>query len=134
MILLFLEISGFIYNPLIFLQAKFVVQLERGLDRIPYLKSAESEDLIEFPLQKKNVCEKILDFLYFGNEHSEVDGPSVEDGDENELDAMEDSFERVVEIKLENLRLNMRRELKEIQSDIKKDFEEKLGKILETLK
>ena len=104
------------------------------MNHIPYLKSAEDESLIEFPLQKKNVFEKVLDLMYFGNEHDVVDGASEEDGYEDEIEALEDNIEEVIDIKLESLRLDMRRELKEIKSEIKEDLEEKMGKILEKLK
>ena len=104
------------------------------MNYIPYLKSAEDKKVIEFPLQEKNVFEKVLDLMYFGNEHGGDDRASEEDVHAHEIEALEDNFEKAVDIKLESLRLNMRRELKEIQSEIKDDLEENIGKILEKLK
>ena len=105
------------------------------MNNIPCLKSTKDEYLIEFPLQEKNIFEKVLDLLYFGNEHTVVDDGSEDDGHEQEMDTtLEENIEKVVEIKLENLRLNLQRELKGIQSEIKDDLEEKIGKLLEKLK
>ena len=105
------------------------------MDNIPCLKSTKDEYLIEFPLQEKNIFEKVLDLLYFGNEHTAVDDGSEDDGHEHEIDTtLEENIETVVEIKLENLRLSLRRELKGIQSEIKDDLEKKIGKLIEKLK
>ena len=87
-------------NRLILLQAKFIIQLERGLNNIPYLKSREDECLIEFPIRKKNVFQKILDVLYFGSKIDAVDGGNEDD--EHELHEMEINLEDHIEQEIEH--------------------------------
>jgi hypothetical protein len=99
------------------------------------LKSREDECLIEFPIRKKNVFQKILDVLYFGSKIDAVDDGNEDD--EHELHEMEinleDHIEKEIEHKLDNLRSSLRHALKEIQDQIKEDMEEKVGKILKKL-
>ena len=97
------------------------------MDYIPCLKSPNHEYLIEYPLQEKNIYEKCLDLLYFGDEHMVVEDAGEEVRNENEMETtLEENIGKVVETKLENLRLIIRRELKEIRGEIKEDLEEKI--------
>lgn len=67
------------------------------------------------------------DVLYLGGKIDAVDGASGEQEDETDS-TWEDYFEKAVDSKLENLRLNLRHELKEIEEKIKGDLEERFGK------
>lgn len=71
--------------------------------------------------------QKMWDVLYLGGKMDKVDGAS--DEQENEIDnTWGDYFEKAVDSKLENLRLNMRHELKGILEKFKGDLEERYGR------
>ena len=119
---------------LILLQAKFVIQLEKSLNKIPYLKSREDDCVVEFPLRKKNVFHKISDLFYFGGAVDSVDGASEENEHEHEMEiCLEDQIEKAFELKLDHFHSRLQHELKSVQDQIKEDLDEKLGKILEKL-
>lgn len=121
----------FIAYTYILFQAKFVIDLERNLNTVPYLKTIEDECLVEFPARKKSVFQKVSDVVFFGGDIDAVDGERAEIEQENDV---ESSLEDQIEIKLENFRFSLRHEFREIQDNIKGDLEEKLGRILEKLK
>ncbi|XP_028403676.1 transient receptor potential cation channel subfamily A member 1-like isoform X2 [Dendronephthya gigantea] len=104
-------------------RARFVIDLERNLNAVPYLKTIEDEGLIDFPKQKKSVFQKISDKVFFGDD---IDGVDCERA-ENELqeDDLERDLEDKLESKLESFRSSLRHELREIQDHLEEDLEEK---------
>ena len=97
------------------------------MNRFPYFKcKLDEKPYIESP--KKNLLQRIWDALRLADKKDEADGVTGEQKEKEMDNTWEDHFEKAVESKLENLRLNLQNELKEIQEKIKRDLEETLGR------
>ena len=95
------------------------------MNRFPYFKcKLDEKPYIESPKKLQN----IWDALRLGGRNDKVDGATDEQKENEMHNTWEDHFEKTVESKLENLRLNLQNELKEIQERIKRDLEETLGR------
>ena len=120
------------------LKANFIIQLEKSVNNIPYLRMKEDKFHIDFPQRKQNLYQKVMGLLYFGSEMDAVDGEENEHEYEYEMEiTLEDHIEKAIELKLENFRSSLRDELKVIHDQIKEDrkhLEEKMEMILEKLK
>ena len=99
------------------------------MNRFPYFKcKLDEKPYIESPKKKRRVLQNIWDALRLGGRNDAVDGATDEQKENEMHNTWEDHFEKTVESKLENLRLNLQNELKEIQEGIKRDLEETLGR------
>ena len=105
------------------------------MNLLPYFKCKldEKPGYIESPqkerrLSKHSKLQNIWDALRLGSRNDKVNGATDEQKENEMHNTWEDHFEKTVESKLENLRLNLQNELKEIQERIKRDLEEILGR------
>ena len=95
------------------------------MNRFPYFKcKLDEKPYIESPKKKRRLLQNIWDALRLGGRNDAVDGATDEQKEKEMDNTWEDHFEKTVESKLENLRLNLQNELKEI----KRDLEETLGR------
>ncbi|XP_046847838.1 transient receptor potential cation channel subfamily A member 1-like isoform X2 [Xenia sp. Carnegie-2017] len=114
-------------------RAKFVIRLERALNKIPCFRSEEDATCTYFSKGKKNLRQTLFDqLIYFDTEMDEVDHGDEDTYHDHEFEVtLEDHIENAVEMKIDNLRSSLLDEVKAMKCDLNDKIEAKIDKLLQ---